>query len=139
MSPKQFFEARPCGVKLPLAVFEPPLCGQDVSKAPSDLWIGARRCWRQERLRLRGLVLARVDFGEVDARLHVARKVRNRTSVPESGKVWIRHGHELPPQHAELKADPCQREGRNVIIRGKRLPIDCVSLGKALEIGEEGA
>ena len=73
------------------------------------------------------------------ARLHVARQVGDRASIPERGKIRVRHGHEFSPQHAELKADPRQWERRDVVIRGKRLPIDSVRLGEALEIGKHGA
>jgi hypothetical protein len=52
-------------------------------------------------------------------------------------QVW--HRHELSPQHAQLKADPRQRERRNVLVRGKRQPIDDFRLGKVLEIGKHGA
>ena len=85
------------------------------------------------------MVLARVDLRQVHTRLHIARQVGNGASIPERGKIRVRDGHELSPQHAELKADPRQRERRNVVVRVKRLPIDGVRLGEALEIGKHGA
>ena len=47
MSSEQLFEARPCGVKPPRALFEPSLRVQHISKSPPDLWIAARQRWHE--------------------------------------------------------------------------------------------
>src|SRR5262249_19617721 len=93
VSVKQLFEAGPSGGKLSLAVFEDSLRNQDVGQAPPNLRIAAREHWREERLRLPGLALARADLRQVDTRLHIARQVRDRASIPERGAIGVRHGH----------------------------------------------
>src|SRR6516164_8920800 len=138
MPSKKLIEAKPCDIELSLGLFELALRNQHIGKTPIDLWIAARKRWQEQRFRVAGAALTRADLCQMHTCLHIAGQVRNRTSIPERGKVWIRYRHEFAPQHAELKADPRQWERRNVVVRGKRPLIDIVRLGEATEIGKHG-
>src|SRR5262245_41801993 len=107
---KKLLKAGPCSIELTFGLFEPSLHDQRVGKPPRDLRITARKGWPEEHLRVAGPVLACVDLRQVPARLHIAGQIRNRAPVPERGDLEVRDGHELSPQHAELKTDPRQRE-----------------------------
>src|SRR5215469_3299723 len=138
MPSKKLIEAKPCGIELSLGLFEPALRNQHIGKTPIDFRIAARKRRQEQRFRVAGAALTRADLCQVHTSLHIAGQVRNRTSIPERGKIRIRYRHEFAPQHAELKADPRQRKRRNVFIRGKRLSILSVRLGELLEIGKQG-
>src|SRR6516165_12384242 len=139
MPSKKLIEAKPCGIELSLGLFELALRNQHIGKTPIDFRIAARKRWQEQRFRLAGAALTRADLCQVHTCLHIAGQVRNRTSIPERGKIRIRYRHKFAPQHAELKADPRQWERRNVVVRGKRPLIDIVRLGEAIEIGKHGA
>src|SRR6516225_6965735 len=108
MPSKKLTEAKPCGIEPSLGLFELALRNQHIGKTPIDFRITARKRWQKQRFRVAGAALARKDFRQVHTCLHIAGQVGNRTSIPVSGETLIRYGHEFPPQHAELKADPRQ-------------------------------
>src|SRR5262245_41419015 len=110
VSAQKLFEAEPCGLELYFGVLEPRLREQYVGKTPADLRIAARQHWQKQRLRVAGSALARMNLREMHARLHIVRQVSNGASIPQRGEIRVGLGHELSPQHAELKADPRQRK-----------------------------
>src|SRR5215471_7031985 len=138
MPSKKLIVAKPCGIELSLGLFELALRNQHIGKTPIDFRIAARERWQEQRFRVAGAALTGADLCQVHTCLHIAGQVRNRTSIPERGKIRIRYRHEFAPQHAELKADPRQRKRRNVFVRGKRLSILSVRLSEMLEIGKQG-
>src|SRR5215831_18256049 len=113
---KKLIEAKTRDVELSLRLFELALRNQQIGKTPIDFWITARKRWQEQRFRVAGAALTRADLCQVHTSLHIAGQVRNRTSIPERGKIRIRYRHEFAPQHAELKADPRQRKRRNVVV-----------------------
>src|SRR5215470_19414037 len=136
---KKLIEAKTRDVELSLGLFALALRNQHIGKTPIDFRITARKRWQEQRFRVASAALARADFRQVHTCLHIAGQVGNCTPIPVSGETMVRYGHEFPPQHAELKAYPRQRKGRNVIVRGMCLPIDSVRFGKAFEIGQQRA
>src|SRR6185295_10722765 len=71
VSLEKLFEARPGGVKLGPGLFEPSLRPQHVRKTPPNLRIAGRTRRCEQCLRVGALALARTDFRQVYARLHI--------------------------------------------------------------------
>src|SRR5262249_1046262 len=139
VSSEKRFETGPGDVELRLSLFEPGLCPQYVGKTPPNLRIAARERRHQEYFRIGRAALARIDLRQMHSRLRIGRQVSDCASIPERGSTRVWYGHELGPQHAELKANPRQREGRNVAIRTKGLAGGGVRRGETVEISEHGA
>src|SRR5262249_41063247 len=77
VSAQKSFEPPMRGAELRVGFSESPLRDQHVGKTPLHLWISARKRWQKQRLRLAGLVLARIKLRQVHARLYVARQISN--------------------------------------------------------------
>src|SRR5262245_57139048 len=73
MSLQELLETGPCGIEVSLGLFELALRSQHIGKAPIDLRITARKRGQEQRFRVAGAVLARVDLREMHTRLHIAR------------------------------------------------------------------
>src|SRR5262249_26181942 len=84
---KKLIETAPCRVELRLGLFKPALRDQHVGKPPLDLRITTRERWQEQRLRFSGLISARVNLGQMHARLHLTRQVNNFAPVTERGKI----------------------------------------------------
>src|SRR5262245_24871964 len=132
-------ESRPrCG-ELSLRLIELSLRGEGLAKSPAHFWIAAGERRHQERFRVTGLSATQMNLREMHARLDVRGDAGNRLSIPIRGPLCLRVGDKLPPQHAKLKANPCQSEWRDVLVDLQRTPIDEVCLGKLSQIGEQRA
>jgi hypothetical protein len=80
--PKKLFETKSRGVELCLSLFEPPLRDQHIGKTPPNLRTSAGSRWQEQDFRVTGLILAHINFRQVHSRLHVARQVGDRASIP---------------------------------------------------------
>src|SRR5262245_40659076 len=114
--PEQLFEPGSGGLELFPGLFESILGKKHVGKTPADLRITAREGRHKQMLGRARLTLARVDLRQVDTRPDIARHVSDRASIPALSNFQIGFGCELSPQHAELKADVCDRKRREAAV-----------------------
>src|SRR5262249_9484606 len=127
-----------CG-ELSLRLIDLSLRGQGLAKSPAHFRIAAEKRRHQQRFRVTGLSAPQMNLRDMHARLDVGGDAGNRLSIPIRGSLCLRVGDKLPPQHAELKTNPCQSKWRDVLIDLQRAPIDEVSLGELPQIGEQRA
>src|SRR5262245_39524817 len=92
--------------------FKPALIGQDVGKAPIDLWITHHHYGPEECLCLAEVSFRSANFGQMHSRFRVHRQDRDGPSIPCAGKSRVRLRGQFAPKHAELKANPGDGERR---------------------------
>src|SRR5262245_28202436 len=114
MAYEQRFEPGAGGPHVHLGFFSPTLSGQHIGKAPIYLRIADRNDSPEQLFRLVQAVFRQANLGQMYQRLCVQWQDCDGPSIPRAGKSWVRLWGQFAPKDAELKANPGDRERRDV-------------------------